>query len=564
MSKEAAKVHYRITPVDPGGQVFEVSCVIAKPDPAGQRLSLPSWIPGSYLVRDFAGSILSLDAKCDGKPVTVSKTAKSAWQCEPCSGALSVHYKVLANDFTVRGAHLDMNHGFFNGTSVFLRVEGMDDARCTVRVERNPHERFKDWHLATSMQRLDAEPHGFGVYQAQNYDELIDHPFEMGTFQTQFYEAHGVPHQLVVTGLHHGDLSRVARDLKAICEQQMEFFGLPAPIDRYVFLLTVMGKGYGGLEHRWSSSLMASRDDLPGYDEEKVSDSYRAFLGLCSHEYFHLWNVKRIRPAPVAESDLRSEAYTRQLWIFEGVTSYYDDLFLVRSNAIEESSYLQLIENTATRVLSGSGRLEQSLSDASFDAWIKFYKRDDNAPNTQVSYYTKGALAALGLDLLIRSRSQGEKSLDQIMRHVWEHHGQKDIPLAEGQFEQIAADVSGMDLQDYFDKVIRGVEDPPLADLFKEFGLSFKMHALADGETQPQRSAADLPDRPAMHVGLRNAIDRVFLTTIFTHGPAHRAGLCSGDELVAINGMRITPASYKEILGRYRAGDTIEVDVFRR
>ncbi|MDH3768905.1 MAG: peptidase M61, partial [Gammaproteobacteria bacterium] len=347
MASQPARVHYKIVPVDPGGHIFDVNCVIATPDPDGQRLSLPSWIPGSYLVRDFAGSLVDLEAHCNGQPVEAQKIDKSAWQCAPCDGALTVHYHIYANDLSVRGAHLDITHGYFNGPRVFLRVDGQEDARCTVRVERNPNERFGEWHLATSMRRADAEPQGFGVYEAADYEELIDHPFEMGTFQTQYFEAHGIPHQLVVTGKHHGDLGRVARDLKSICEQQMEFFGLPAPIDRYVFLLTVLGSGYGGLEHRWSSSLMARREDLPCCGQEKVTDNYRSFLGLASHEYFHLWNVKRIRPAAVAESDLSREAYTRQLWVFEGITSYYDDMFLLRSGAISVDAYLQLISNTA-------------------------------------------------------------------------------------------------------------------------------------------------------------------------------------------------------------------------
>lgn len=563
MANQPAQIHYEIVPADPGGHVFDVSCVIANPDTHGQRFSLPAWLPGSYLIRDFAGSLMGLEASANDLPVGVQKQDKSVWQCEPCNGPLRLHYKILANDLTVRGAHLDVTHGFFDGARVFVRIHGHEDVRCTVSLDRNPNERFADWHLATSMHRVDAEPHGFGLYEAAEYAELIDHPFEMGTFHTQYFEAHGVPHQLVVTGKHHGDLTRVARDLKSICEKQMEFFGMPSPVDRYVFLLTVLGNGYGGLEHRWSSSLMAKRSSLPKFGSEKVSKGYRGFLGLASHEYFHLWNVKRIRPAPVAESDLSREAYTRQLWIFEGITSYYDDMFLLRSGVIETPSYLQLISDTATTVWSGSGRFTQCLADASFDAWIKFYKRDDSAPNTQVSYYTKGALVALGLDLTIRAGSNNRKSLDDVMRVVWEQHGKTDVPLPDGRFEEIAAEVSGVSLQDYFDRVIRDVEDPPLADLLDQVGVEFLTLPLADGATRAAKNEqADVT--PALHVGTRNVNGRLCLSTIYTHGPAHRAGLASGDELVAIEGIRVTAANYASLLAQYRPGEVITVEAFRR
>lgn len=563
MVNQPASIQFEVSPTDPGGHIFEISCLIANPDKQGQQFCMPSWLPGSYLIRDFSGGVVDLKATARGHPVSVEKTDKSTWQCAPCKGPLQIHYHVYANELTVRGAHLDITHGFFDGANVFMKVQGHEDVRCTVKINRNPNERFADWHLATAMRRVDAEPHGFGTYESANYAELIDHPFEMGTFQTQYFEAHGVPHQLVVTGKHHGDLARVARDLKCICEKQMELFGMPPPVDRYVFLLAVVGNGYGGLEHRWSSSLMARRSDLPRFNDDTVSDEYRMFLGLASHEYFHLWNVKRIRPAPIAESDLFREAYTKQLWIFEGITSYYDDLFLLRSGVINPDSYLQLVGSTATKVWCGSGRFTQSLADSSFDAWVKFYKRDENAPNTQVSYYTKGSLVALGLDLTIRIRSKGQCSLDDVMRAVWEQHGETDIGLPEGRFEQIAAEVSGVVLADYFDRVIRDVDDPPLAELLAEFGVDFTLLPLRDGATTPSKKP-ESNVAPAMHVGIRTVNDRLVLSTIYTHGPAHRAGLANGDELLAIDSVRVTPANYENLLHQYLPGTIISVDVFRR
>lgn len=558
-----AKIHYQIVPADPGGHIFEVHCHIAEPDADGQRLSLPAWTPGSYLVRDFAGHVIELEASCGGDETGVSKADKSSWQCAPCKGPLLVHYRVYAKDLSVRGAHLDSTRGFFNGPCIFLRVHGQENQRCTVHMERHGHDRFSGWRLATSMRRLDAEPHGFGLYEAADYDELIDHPVETGEFETQYFEAHGVPHQLVVSGRHHSDLARVARDLKAVCEYQMELFGLPAPIDRYVFLLTVLGSGYGGLEHRWSCAMMASRGDLPAYGSDEVTDAYRGFLGLASHEYFHLWNVRRIRPAPVAESDLSREAYTRQLWIFEGITSYYDDLSLLRAGVISSDSYLDLVSNMATRVWSGRGRFTQSLADASFDAWVKFYKRDHNAPNTQVSYYTKGALAALGLDLTIRERTADACSLDDVMRAVWQQYGLTDTPLPEGRFEQLCTEVCGTDLGDYFDSVIYGVTDPPLDELLARLGVTFTMLPLPDGQNRPPVKPPT-GNVPALHIGFANDNGKLMVTTVFQHGPAHRAGLASGDELLALEGVRVTPDNYQQLLSRYRPRDLVRIDVFRR
>ncbi len=564
MATSGNNLHYEITPADLGAQLFDVSCRIATPDPQGQRVELPAWIPGSYLVRDFAGKITRIEASTAAGPVAVEKRSKTVWQCAPCDGPLTVSYQVYANDLNVRGAHIDITHAYFNGPLVFVRPNGFGDSQCTVAIGRCPDPRTDNWRLATSLRQLDVDADGFGVYQAADYDELIDHPVEIGTFQTQYFEAHGVPHQIVVTGRHNGDLARLGRDVKKICEAHIDLFGAPAPVDRYVFLLTVLGEGYGGLEHRWSSSLIARRDELPRFDEVKITESYRRLLGLFSHEYFHLWNVKRIRPAAVAHSDLLSEAYTRDLWVFEGVTSYYDDLALLRSGVIDLDAYLELIGRTASVVWLGRGRFTQSLADSSYDAWIKLYKRDDNFPNMQVNYYTKGALVALALDLLIRVRSNFARSLDECVRAMWQRHGVTGEPLGEGAFESIVEEVSGVELKDFFNAVVRGVADPPLAELLSEVGCEFESAPVRDGEPKPLKLTADTPVPPALQVGTRAVDGHVMLTTVYAGGPAQHAGLCSGDELVALNGLRVTAANLQQVIDTFRPGQTVTVDFFRR
>ena len=411
-----APIHYAVLPAHPAAHRFEVRCVVDTPDPAGQRFALPAWIPGSYLVRDFARNIVSIRAESGGKPVALEKTDKHTWRAAPLKqpAALTVVIEVYAWDLSVRGAHFDETHAFFNGTSTFLRVIGQEDAPCLVDIQPPEGERYKDWRVATAMtpvqaggdRRGKAKRHGFGLYCAENYDELIDHPVEMGRFSHATFEACGVPHEIVITGRHDCDMSRLCRDLKRICEWQIRFFGEPAPMSRYVFLVTAVGSGYGGLEHRASTALLCSRNDLPYAGMSGLPEGYRTFLGLCSHEYFHTWNVKRIKPAAFTPYDLERENYTTLLWAFEGFTSYYDDLALLRSGAIELKDWLELMAKTISNVLRTPGRLKQSLAESSFDAWSKFYRPEPpgDRPRTPARRARTREGRGPGRDTLVRSR----------------------------------------------------------------------------------------------------------------------------------------------------------------
>ena len=272
---------------------------------------MPAWIPGSYLVREFAKHIVSIRAEAGGKAVRLKKLDKHTWQAAPVKGSepLTITMTVYAWDLSVRGAHLDTTHGFFNGTSVFLRVLGQEDSPCLVHIAPPSGTAYKHWRLATSLppargERGAAKPLGFGLFQAANYDELIDHPVEMGSFTHFSFEAGGVPHEVAITGRHDCDTERLAADLAKICTAQIDFFARPAPMTRYVFLVTAVGDAYGGLEHRASTALICKRADLPKPGQTTISEGYRRFLGLCSHEYFHTWNVKRIKPAAFIPYDL--------------------------------------------------------------------------------------------------------------------------------------------------------------------------------------------------------------------------------------------------------------------
>ncbi len=555
-------IQYTIVPKDLAAHLFAVTVTVQAPDPGGQIFALPAWIPGSYMIREFARNIVQIGAQSDGRKVALKKLDKHTWQAAPCDKPLTLRYDVYAWDLSVRAAHLDQTHGFFNGSSVFLCAAGKENAPHVVDIQRSGDVFCKAWRVATALPELKARRYGFGTYIAENYDELIDHPVEMGTFELVSFKAHGVPHEMALTGrVPKFDGARLAADLKKICEAQIAFFEpntRRAPMSRYVFMTMAVGDGYGGLEHRSSTALICTRADLPVKGQKEMSDGYRGFLGLCSHEYFHTWNVKRIKPAVFAPYDLRTEVYTPLLWLFEGFTSYYDDLMLVRSGVIDEAAYFKLLAKPLNSVLRGSGRHKQSVAESSFDAWTKYYRQDENSPNAIVSYYTKGSLVALALDLTIRADTKGKKSLDNVMRALWQRYGRDFYTsgrkggrgVTEGEVEALCDEVTGLKLKRVLDRYVRGTEDLPLARLLAPFGVT-----LAD----TRKNA-----KPSLNARTTRDGNDCKLANVHEGGAAHRAGLSAGDVLAAVDGLRVSAASLEGLLGRYRVGDTVTLHVFRR
>ena len=548
-------LRYAIRPSNPAAHTFEVSCTVARPSTDGQCFALPAWIPGSYLIRDFARHIVSIRAEADGKAVRLEKLDKHTWRAGALkkNQAITVTCEVYAGDLSVRGAHLDATHGFFNGSSVFLCPIGHEAAPCLVELQAPHGESYRNWRVATALESAHGEPaaaerYAFGLYQAANYDELIDHPVEMGTFALASFKAGGVPHEVAITGRHDCDFERLTADLTRICTWQIGFFGEPAPMARYVFLVSAVGKGYGGLEHRASTALLCSRDDLPYVGMEGMTEDYRTFLGLCSHEYFHTWNVKRIKPAAFTPYDLNRENYTTLLWAFEGFTSYYDDLALLKCGVIALKDWLQLTEKTLSNVQRTPGRLRQTLAESSFDAWSKFYRPDENSPNAGVSYYAKGALLALALDLTLRGTRSSKVSLDDVMRTLWQRHGKTGIGIDDETIRLIAEELSGLKLKPFFANAVHDTGDLPLKKLLADFGVKLRW----------ENSKA-----PSLGVKTLSEGNEVKLGTVFTGGAAQAAGLSAGDLLAAINGLRVTPATLDKQLARYSAGDSIKVHAFR-
>jgi len=558
---------YRIQPASPQAHLFEIRLGVQSPAPEGQIVSLPAWIPGSYMIRDFARNLVTLSASCGGRLLEAAKRDKQTWRCDPCDGPLELRYQVYAWDLSVRAAHLDTTHGYFNGTSVFLQVHGQEQVPCRVEILPPEGSEYEEWRVATTLAPLDAPASGFGSYRADGYQALIDHPVEMGRLSLIELEAAGVPHRMAISGRHRSDPERLALDLGRICSYQAELFGDPFPADQYLFLVRAVGEGYGGLEHRDSSSLICKREDLPRPGEGEPGPGYRRFLGLCSHEYFHLWNVKRILPARFQPYDLSREVHTRLLWAFEGITSYYDDLTLVRCGCVKPESYLEALAQTLTRVMRGSGRFKQSLAESSFDAWTKYYKQDENAPNAIVSYYAKGAMVALVLDLTIRLGSGGARSLDDVMRALWQRHGRTGTGVPEDGVERLAQEVSGLDLSDFFRRYVHGTEDPPLESLLREVGVGVRLRPSRgpqDFGGLRDSASKDAPVLPVLGAPYKTQGGYAELSLVPDASPAQRAGLAPGDLVVAVDGLRAGPDNLDALVARLPAGEPVAVHLFRR
>jgi predicted metalloprotease with PDZ domain len=523
-------ITFTISVDDPNVHSFSISVRIPNPAPQ-QRLSLPVWIPGSYLVREFARHVSAIGAEQGALQVPLQQLDKATWVAS-CTGrgALVVSYRVYAFDTSVRAAFLDANRGFFNGTSVFLRVEGAEDQPHRVELRKLPG----GWQVGTALPAVKVDAAGRGVYEAAGYDELVDHPVELGRFWRGRFEARGVPHEYIVAGaLPDFDGERLLADAKRICEAQIDYWhGAPsrgggastkrAPFQRYVFLHNLVEEGHGGLEHRASTALISPRRDMPQLGRRDTGDGYVNLLGLISHEYFHTWNVKRLRPAEFARYDYTQENYTELLWFFEGFTSYYDDAFLLRTGLIDAGRYLKLIARTVSGVLALPGRKVQSVAQSSFDTWVKYYRADENTPNATISYYTKGSLVALALDLTLRAEGRG--TLDDVMRALWAASG--GGPIDEAQIAAALKQVGGRSYARELAAWVHGTDDLPLPALLAQAGIEWTT------------DAATLAQRLSVRVN-ESALTGVKVNQVLRGGAAEAAGLSAGDELLAVAGWRL-------------------------
>ena len=549
-----AACHYTISANQAQRHFFQVSLLIAQPEPAGQIVWLPNWILGSYMIRDFARHIISVRAKtAKGLLLDVKKLTKNQWQVAAHEGEIQLEYEVYAWDLSVRGAHLDQTHGYFNGACLLLAVQGQEEKNHQLQIIAPQNV---DWRVATTLTPVTINEQGFGLYQADNYLELIDHPVEMANFTEIDFSSGDTPHKMVITGKHRADNQRLAEDLQKICQTAINFWGdAQPPFSRYLFQVMAVGNGYGGLEHRSSTSLLCSREDLPLANEpkHKLNDKYKTFLGLCSHEYFHSWLVKRIQPQVLLKPNLHQENYTELLWVFEGFTSYYDDLLLLRSGVISSQEYLDLLAQTITRHLKTLGRFKQSVTDSSFDAWTKYYKQDENTPNSVVSYYVKGALVALCIDLKLRQLSDNQYSLDDVMRQLWQEYGKTGRGVQNQTVQQLCQALVHEDLSAFWQQCLYSTQELPFAELLQQQGVKVSYQY----ELGKSQAVACLGLRGQMAEG------GFQVQNVWRDGAAEQAGIAAGDILIAVDGLKVN-AQLEKNIASYEIGQTLSVYLFRR
>ncbi len=518
-------IHYCVHAHDVHGHLFGVTLRIAQPA-AIQRVSLPVWIVGSYMVREFSKQLIGLRASQGKKNIEVTQLNKNTWQivCDTTQ-TLNLQYHVHAHDNSVRTAWLDAHRGFFNATSLCLQVDGQHDA--THVLELQPPQHAQDWKVATGLTPVKVDRKGFGTYSAPNYDVLADTPVEIGAFWSGHFKVMGVEHEFVVAGAPPAlDGERLLKDTQAICETICSFWHgnkrSQIPFERYVFMLNAVGDGYGGLEHHNSTALICQRSDLPRLSSDamtKPSDGYTTLLGLISHEYFHTWNVKRLRPVEFARYDYSEENYTELLWFFEGFTSYFDDKLLRRSGLIDDAQYLRLLNKTINQVLQTPGRKVHTVAQSSFEAWTKYYLQDANSPNLTVSYYTKGALVALCLDLSLRQHGVRNHSvtLDDVMRALWKRC--KAGPMQEADLLDVLKDLTGRSWRSELNAWVHSTRELPLEKLLTAHGVTIHHD----------------PAQLAQALGLRVVEERgVLIKQVLNDSPAHTAGFAPADEWLGV------------------------------
>ncbi|MFW5954441.1 MAG: M61 family metallopeptidase [Guyparkeria sp.] len=542
--EHAVEPFYRLGFAGHNSRYIDVSLTLPASD-EGYRLSLPAWIPGSYLLRDFARHLVGKQARDrDGNSVRIEPVDQQTWDLAPSRTPVEVSYRVYCADFSVRSAHADSTHVFFNGTSVFLRVHGAEHARHEVVFDGTGLPGA--WRVATTLPDMAVDERGFGDYAAPDYEALIDHPVEIADFVERQFTAGGVLHRMVFTNpLPDTDFDRIAADVARICETEIELFD-GAPFDEYLFLVALDDSGFGGLEHRDSTALIFPRGHLPAVTARGVSKEYQRFLSLCAHEYFHNWNVKRIRPSAFAGLPLDRPAHTRLLWVFEGFTSYFDDWLVRHAGLIDETQYLAALEETVNRAMRGKGWSRQTLEESSFYAWTRFYQQDANAVNAIVSYYTRGAVVALMLDLMLRERGA---SLMDVMRRLWEEHGERPLPEGES-VERMIEETMGEPMGAFFEQALRSTEPLDVAGLLARFGVAMVPRGEQEGPDAGVR-VDERDDRSAP------------VQIVFEDRPGAAAGLAVGDRIIAIDGFAVSGLDWRMRLARRRSGDRLRLHVFR-
>ena len=528
-------VAHRVSIPAPHTHVVHVETTIAGDVPDELVLFMPVWTPGSYLVREYSRQIEGLVADA---PARATKIRKNAWSVRGGGKRVVVRYRVYANELTVRTSHVDDSHAFLVGAAVFLGIEGHESLGARVDIEAP-----REWRVTTSLHTSPG-----GGFEAPDFDTLIDAPFEIGTHRQESFEVLGKPHRYSIwpAGLAgDADVRRLVDDTRSILAQEASLFGGSLPYEAYDLLLHLSPRGRGGLEHASSAALIASPSAFA------TRDGYLDLLSLVAHEAFHAWNVKRLRPAGLTPYRYQEECYTRLLWWFEGATSYYDWRVLRMARLCSVDEYVDHLATEIGYVDQTPGRLVHPLEEASFDAWIKLYRPDENSANSTISYYRKGEVVCALLDLEIRARSAGKASLDRVLAMLWEEYGARGRAVPEDGMQVIFERAAGVPLGDLFDAWIRSSSEIDFTPTLARFGLTL------------ERTAR--PDAAPCTLGLRMRNDggRATIAVVTRDGAAWRAGLDAGDEIVAVGGTRVEGASVEVTLRGRAPGDTVDVVLAR-
>ena len=522
-------------------------------------LKLPVWIPGSYMIREFSKNIVNLQILQSKNICLSTQINKNSWLLENLQVGSEVHvvYTVYANDLNIRGAFLDINRGSFNHSSLCLYVDGMEKYTHTITLNSLPLK----WKIATSLTKL-----GKYKYRAKNYDELIDSPVELGNFVDWKFKIGDKPISFILSGTLVGqiDKSRFINDVSKICQKQIDLFGGVAPFKKYLFILYLGGEVYTGLEHQNSTLLMAPYYSMPILDQDSINDEYLKLLGLISHEFFHVWNVKRIKPQAFNPYDLDNETYTNLLWWFEGITSYYDDLILYRAGLIDKKRYLGIIAKNINDVYKYDGVNQQTLANSSKTAWVKYYKPDENSPNALVSYYVKGSLVGMCLDLLIRSKTK-HKSLDHVMLGLYKKWQVDGMGICENELPQLIKTFTGCDLSKQIYSFVDTCSELPLGKLLDKFGIVlYKVDNLRYSDVgSVVEDATELPINTKFDLGCK--LSKEFIgyrvVNVYNRSIAMDTGLSPNDVIIALDNLKLN--DFEKQIGVYKQGSKIEITVFR-
>ena len=568
-------VNYIISIENPVTHLFSIKINYNPSTPKFDELYMPNWIPGSYMIRDFAKHVLDVKAFDENGSLDINFVSKNTLKLTHNQRPVTVEYKYYAFDLSVRKAYLDQEYGFINPASSCFTVKGLEQLKCNVTLSKQQNPSTKNWTPATGLDKANqTDDFSWGDYRADNYLAFTDYPILFGELDIAKFTINDIPHYVITVGQHFGDLQRVARDLTPICQYQADMFdGLPDDVEQYLFLTMITDNGFGGLEHLNSTALVASRFDIAS-SEQEISDGYQTFLSLCSHEYLHTWNVKRLKPKEFIPYQLDQEVYTTQLWFYEGMTSYFDDLSLVATNTISIETYLNGLAKTLTRIERGEGQLRQSVTESSLLTWTKFYQQDDTAPDQIVSYYLKGAAMACFADLAIRQQSNNEQCLKQVMATAWNKFGVTNLGTSQQDLESLFHTFMSEAHYQQFLSMLYNKEKIDLKDVFNSVGLKLSYQSQnksgqwfnetkstnVDGDKQTKAAA------PNYWIGatLAKINGEIVVKQVMENSPAQLAGIATGDVLVAFNSLKINTESIEALVKNAAIDKGNKIHYFRK